>query len=145
MRQADVVACARRWVGTPWRHQGRSEAGIDCAGLPIAIAKELGLADVRVSGYGRQPDGRTLRSICRRYMRPVEVSEMSPGDVVTMRFPGAVDESHLAVVVDHPRRGLGIVHALNAKDGRGRVVEHGLDDAWRSRITAVYRLPGIES
>lgn len=143
--RSQIVACARRWVGTPWRHQGRGAGGIDCAGLPIAVAAELGLAQVQVGGYGRQPDGRTLRALCRRYMTPIAIGELAPGDVVTLRFPNAAEESHLAMVVDHPRRGLGLVHALNARDGNGRVVEHGLDSAWRARITAAYRLPGVEA
>ena len=52
-----VVAQARTWLGTPWRHQGRSPRGVDCAGLVVLVARALGLADHDVAGYGRHSSG----------------------------------------------------------------------------------------
>ena len=35
----DVVAEARRWLGTPWRHQARLRGvGVDCGGLVVCVA-----------------------------------------------------------------------------------------------------------
>ncbi len=47
----EVVRVARTWLGTPYHHQGRVKgAGVDCAGLSVGVAKELGLSDVDVTG-----------------------------------------------------------------------------------------------
>jgi len=40
---SDVVAQARKYMGVRWAHQGRSPAGMDCAGLVIRVAQDLGL------------------------------------------------------------------------------------------------------
>jgi len=36
---------ARKWLDTPFKHQGRNERGIDCAGLVIMVAKDMGIVD----------------------------------------------------------------------------------------------------
>ena len=35
---ADILAHARGYLGTPWVHQGRSSAGLDCLGLALQYA-----------------------------------------------------------------------------------------------------------
>jgi hypothetical protein len=64
---------------------------------------------------------------------------MQPGDVALLKFRGATSEGHVALIVDHPTRGFGLLHALNGSDGKGRVIEHGMDDAWRAKIVSVFR------
>jgi cell wall-associated NlpC family hydrolase len=54
--RADIVAAARGWIGVPWRHQGRSRAGVDCVGLIVVVCRELGLSDYDSTVYGRDPD-----------------------------------------------------------------------------------------
>lgn len=53
-----IIAKAREFIGTPYLHQGRVKgAGIDCCGLVIQVAKELGLSDYDLTGYSRYADG----------------------------------------------------------------------------------------
>jgi hypothetical protein len=42
----EIVAVARSWHGTPWRHQGRLKGvAVGCGGLIIGVGRELGLLD----------------------------------------------------------------------------------------------------
>jgi hypothetical protein len=58
---------------------------------------------------------------------------------VLMRFEG--DPTHLAIVGEHPEGGLSIIHAYAFSR---KVVEHRLDEKWRSFIVAAYTMPGVE-
>jgi cell wall-associated NlpC family hydrolase len=140
--RTQVVAAARGWLGTPWRHQGRSRHGVDCGGLLVQVARELGLADVDVTAYPMEADGASLRALCEAHMARIPLAEAAPGDAVLIRFRPPGPESHLALVTDYPGGRLALLHALN-RGADGRVVEHRLDAHWRSLIVAAYRLPGV--
>jgi cell wall-associated NlpC family hydrolase len=133
-----IIVEARTWLGTPFRHQGRTRgAGVDCAGVVIGVARALGLSEFDTTAYGRLPNGHAMRRLCDAHLRPILLKTARPGDVLLMawrRYP-----QHLAVVVDHPQ-GLGIVHGHEAA---GRVVEHRLDEVWRARVRAAYAFPGV--
>lgn len=140
-----VVAEARRWLGVPFQHQGRTRAGVDCGGLVGAVAVQLGIAapdwwarefDPLHAGYGRQPAHGTLQAICQRWMAPV--AQPQPGDVLLMRFEA--EPQHLAIAADYRHGGLSVVHALASI---GRVAEHRLSPTWQARIVAAYGLPGV--
>lgn len=59
----DIVDYARTWIGVKWKHQGRLETGIDCAGLLIRICQNFGMPAVDRMGYSRAPDGSFKRAI----------------------------------------------------------------------------------
>jgi cell wall-associated NlpC family hydrolase len=137
-REAFVAAMLAR-VGKPWRHQGRTERGADCIGHV-----HLALATVRThpvprTDYGRTPHNDKLRTGLRDYLGEPVAGELRVGDIVSMRTAGAAH--HVGVIVPHPDWGLGLVHGdSNAPGVAGmRVVYHGLDARWRSRIVEVFR------
>lgn len=132
---AEIMATARSWRGVPFRHQGRSRNGVDCAGVVRAVGLQHGEVIEDVNGYARQPDG-SMRAACDRYLDPVPAPVL--GGVLLMRFVS--QPQHLAIVVDYGEGGLGIVHALEKS---GQVVEHQLDRLWRSRIVQCYRFRGM--
>ncbi|MFZ4541775.1 MAG: hypothetical protein ACOYNL_08220 [Rickettsiales bacterium] len=64
----DVTACARRFVGMRFAHQGRTVAGLDCLGLVMLVVQELrlefggkGLHALDVPHYGARPDALLLK------------------------------------------------------------------------------------
>lgn len=136
---SDVAATARRYLGVRFQHQGRSLAGMDCAGLVVRVAQDLGLTAFDWRAYGRLPAGDLMREVMRG-----QCVELRPGTapalglVAMMRFDA--EPQHLAIVVDHPQ-GLGLVHALMAER---KVAEHRLDATWRQRIVALYELPRVQ-
>lgn len=137
--RAHIVAEARAFIGTPHIHQLREKGvGVDCAGLLTSVSKALGLSAFDVTDYERLPDGKEMVALCDREMTRITTATMQPGDAVVMRFDQF--PQHIAILADYKYGGLSIVHANSAI---GKVVEHRLDERWRSRIVAAYRLPKV--
>lgn len=146
---AGIVEAARGWLGTRFHHQGRLKAsqehqgGCDCLGLLVGVAKELALpakqggllADFDARDYGRLPDGARLKAVLDKVLEPVEPQDMAEGDVLLLRLEET--PQHLAIVSRYPYGGWGMIHALAANR---RVVEHRMDELWRNRVVAVYRV-----
>lgn len=128
----EFVDAARTWIDTPWVHQGRNRHGVDCIGLLLVTCWSLNLTDYDVTGYGRSPDADFMRRECARLMTPV-VGEPEFGDVLIMRF--ARDPQHVLIRTDH-----GVLHSWASAR---RVVEVAYPAAWRRRIVAAYRVPGV--
>lgn len=135
---ADVVTAARQHLGTRWMHQHRLPGvAMDCAGLVICVARQLGLVppDFDISGYGRQPDG-TLVPVCDRHM--VRISALELGAVLVLRVPS--QPQHLGIVGDYRGRGFTLIHACAV---RGQVIEHRLLFNETVRLVGAYCLPGV--
>lgn len=133
MTRDEIVAAARSYLGTRYHHQGRNRAGIDCAGLIVCVARDLGVEVGDVAGYARTPDGDSLRRAVEG--QAVRVATAQPGDILLMRFDG--DPQHLAIMTDY-----GMIHSYAQAR---RVVEHRVDAEWAKRIVAAYQFPGVEA
>jgi len=136
MLSESFVAAARSYIGVTYRHLGRGEKGIDCAGLILRAAWDAGfLRGVDYTGYRRHPEGQTMRRVVERHFRTVPMTEMAVGDVLL--FTGVARmPCHLAVVTEVEPRPM-MVHAWSE---RGRVVEHGLE-GFRFPPVGCFRLP----
>ena len=139
--RADVLACARRWIGTPYRHRASLQGvGCDCLGLVRGIWREL---------YGTEPEalpaysadwaeaGRveSLIFAARRHLTPVPIARAAPGDVIFFRWRPDLPAKH-AGVLSGPDR---FIHAY---DGAA-VVESPLGPWWRRRLAAAFAFPGL--
>ena len=127
-----VIAEARRWVGIPFRHQGRDGHGIDCVGLPIVVCQALGLIGEKfeITNYGRVPTGELLprlQSHCAPLNREL------PGSLVVIAWTKTA--AHVAVCT-----GETLIHAYESV---GRVVEHGYRGRWVRMTHSVWALPGV--
>jgi cell wall-associated NlpC family hydrolase len=143
MKTAEIVAAARAVLHTPYAHQGRvAGLALDCAGVPVHVAKSLGVPLVDYTRYGRLPVPAEMRAALDAHLERVPTEQMQPGDVVWIRFEK--QPQHLAIVGDYVHGGLSLIHAYNSA-GVNRVVEHRMDDVWRSRIVACWRYPGVEA
>ncbi len=122
-------------IGTPFHHQGRVPGrGLDCVGLVLVIARDLGLTAFDCTSYPREPRPALLFAHARQagfVEKPL--TRAAGGDVLVMRF--FEDPCHVAIATE----GLaGIIHACAR---RGRVIEHRLDRRWRRRITGCLAFP----
>lgn len=138
-----VVEEARRWIGTPYKHQASVlGAGTDCLGLIRGLWRAF---------YGEEPEapppysrdwaerhGReTMIEAFDRFLSPVPAfdrNDLPPGAVVLFRFRSSSPAKH-AAVVSTPSA---IVHAY---DGARAVTEDALPRSWRARIVRLYTFP----
>lgn len=139
----DIIQAARSFRGVRFHHQGRTrEAGLDCLGLLVVVATACGLeiegktADAHDrTDYGHNPDTTLLRQMLERYLVRVDVEVMQPADVGLFLIEGR--PQHLGIITDYPVDGeLGLIHAYAP---HRKVIEHRLDEQWRTRLCGVYR------
>ncbi len=132
-----VVMAARRWLGTPYRHQASVPgAGCDCLGLVRGVGREVvGAEPLAVPPYrqsARDPahmDG--LRLAAERLLVPAE-GPVEAGQVVLFRLEGMSEPRHCGIMVSANR-------FIHAQEGLG-VVEASLG-GWGRRVWGRYRFP----
>jgi len=142
-RADEIVARARGWVGTPYRHQASCRgAGTDCLGLLRGVWREvLGPEPEAVPHY--TPDwsepsrSEDMLAAAGRHLRPVGPAEAAPGDVVVLRMREGGVAKHVGILARSP---LGHATLIHAYSGHG-VVESPLTPAWSRRIAGVFRFP----
>jgi len=164
MRREDVIAKAREFLGTPLAHQGRIKGKrIDCVGLVLCVADELGLFDKNGNSlgrndhlnYGPQPLGNLVHETTKERLvlkweasQKTPMPELTPGDVLTIRNPSAACH---AGIVSSLNGSLSIIHAyavgpeLPGLRNKQRVCEHVIDADWRRRIEGIFEFPGVQS
>jgi NlpC/P60 family putative phage cell wall peptidase len=144
--RAQIVAEARRWLGTPYRHQASCiGAGVDCLGLVRGVWRALyGAEPERVAPY--TPDWaealgeETLLKAARRHLMEIAPGAARQGDVLLFRMALGAPAKHAAIVTEaaggKARR---IIHAYWGK----AVCETQLVPWWERRIAAGFQLPGV--
>lgn len=138
----NIVAQARTWLGTPFHHQARLKGkGCDCLGLIVGVVDELGLKDgngMRLAAYdevtySKEPDGAYLIQKLTGLLEEVPTHQARAGDLAL--FKVRENPQHLAILSDY-EGGLGMIHSFAPSR---RVVEHRLDDEWKSKMIKVFR------
>lgn len=141
---SQLVAAARKYMNVRFRHRGRNERGLDCAGLASVAYRDCGVALKDFLLYAKEPqahDAALTKHMAAALgeavaQAPVRLSELQVGDVIVLRFE--VEPHHVAIVTDYLFGGFGIIHA----DGHSkRVLEHRLTPDMVNRITHVFRRP----
>ena len=140
-----LADAARAYIGTRFRHRGRTKTGIDCVGLGVAAYADCGapVPDFRL--YGREPfrDG-MVRHMTAALGDPVQVApvaaaDLLDGDVVLIRF--AVNPHHMAIIGARDYGGQTALTLIHADGEFGRVHEQRLTPDVAARITHVFRRP----
>ena len=134
-----IIAAARGWIGTPYRHQGALKGvGCDCLGLLIGVWREVAGAEPErpppytpdwAEALGRE----TLAEAARRHLREIPVDEALAGDVVLFRWRAHLPAKHAAILTGPDR----MVHA---QDHAG-VAEVALGAWWRRRMAFAFQWP----
>lgn len=148
----DVVREVRSWLGIPWRHQGRTREGVDCAGLIVCVGVALGVpgAEHDLRAYRASPDGRTLARLCRRAMVQRGKVNPRPGDVVLLRPPPKAQTwpTHLGIIVggdgDAADDDLRMVHSYGCLEFPGGCVKESRFRPWSGRVVSVFTYRGVE-
>jgi len=130
-----IIRTARGYVGTSFVHQGRTATGLDCIGLIVRVAWDMGLSDKDFLAYTRTPNARVFLENLPKYLTKKSFP-YAPGDILLLSLP--LYPCHLAIYTDIGT----VIHALSK---RGSVVEHTLSDDWKARVRSAWEFPGVES
>ncbi|MEO0386837.1 MAG: NlpC/P60 family protein [Pseudomonadota bacterium] len=134
---AEIVAEARRWLGTPYVHQAScAGAGADCLGLVRGVWRACaGPEPETVPAYTwdwSETDGvERLLAAAARHFEPV--GEAAPGDVLIFRMRAGGVAKHMGIL--SAATPPAFIHSYT----RAGVVEAALSDAWARRIAGIFR------
>lgn len=137
---ADIVAEARSWIGTPYRHQASLKGtGCDCLGLVRGVWRALyGDEPERVPPYSRDWAEAALRENLAeagaRHLLPVSCEAVQAGDVLLFRWRAGLVAKHAAILT-------GDGTMIHAHDGAA-VAEVAFAPWWRRRLAYAFRFPG---
>jgi NlpC/P60 family putative phage cell wall peptidase len=140
MTDSPQVTIARRWIGTPYRHQGAQQGvGCDCLGLIRGVWRELYGAEPEMPGpYGmdwaeRCGEERLLEAAQRHCGTARSALTRQPGDLVLFRWRAGCAAKH-AGILSADRR---FIHAYEPAG----VIESALVPGWERRIAGVFGFP----
>ena len=139
-----VVAAARGWLGTPYRHQASVKgAGADCLGLVRGVWREVvGEEPQDVPAYAADwaevGGEETLLEAAGRWLVAVPLEAMRAGDVLLFRMAEGAAVKHCAILSGVEGTEPRMIHAYWGRS----VVESWMGPWWRRRLAAVFRFPG---
>ncbi len=111
----ELLAEARKWLGTPYSYGGHSRKGTDCSGMIM----ELFLKIYNI----RMPRSSAMQ---QEYSRPVKFADMKPGDLVFFATGSNKKRvSHVGLYIGDNR----MIHASSSKG----VMESGLSERYWTR------------
>ena len=138
----DIVAEARSWLGTPYRHQASMRgAGTDCLGLIRGVWRSL---------YGQEPEAvpaytadwsettgeEVVLSAASRWLRSKPLSSNDIGDVIVFRMRSTGVAKHLGVTASRQ----GMTSFVHAYTDHG-VIETPLSTPWQRKIVGRFEFP----
>jgi len=140
LSRSRIIAAARDWIGTPYRHQASVKGhGADCLGLVRGVWRELVGPEPEppppyAPDWVERGGGEALHEAAERWLCAVPLAQAQPGDVLLFRMDAASPFKHCAIL-----SGSGaFVHAYWAR----AVVESRMSSWWRARLGAAFAFPG---
>lgn len=140
IRREDIVAEARAWIGTPYRHQASLKGiGSDCLGLVRGVWRnvlgaEPELPPAYTPDWAEATGAETLADAAARHLTLVDLNAVRPGDVLLFRWRATLPAKHAAILATPDR----MVHA---HDGHA-VAEVYFAPWWRRRLAFAFSFPG---
>jgi NlpC/P60 family putative phage cell wall peptidase len=137
----DIVAEARRWLGTPYHHQASARGvGTDCLGLVRGVWRALHGAEAEaVPAYARDwaeaTGAETMLAAARRHLVERDRATAGHGDILIFRYRAHAVAKHVAILTSPAS----MIHAV---EGRA-VAEVPLGAWWRRHTAAAFSFPGI--
>lgn len=140
LTRAAILAEARSWIGTPYRHQASLKGvGCDCLGLVRGVWRHC-IGDEPETPPPYAPDWaeargeEALADAACRHLIAVKLDEIDAGDVLLFRWRDGCVAKHAAIAGS-------TVTMIHAHDGAA-VCEVALAPWWRRRLAFAFRFPG---
>jgi len=146
----DLIAeQAASYVGAPFKHQGRLRSGLDCIGLAVAVARDLGLlserrdiCDRRIPiaafdepNYSREPTEASIVAPLEKFLDKLEdAADINVGDILLFRI--ARRPQHIGIVHHISADAVYFVHAYQPAR---KVRMDDMGTRWKKRLISVYR------
>jgi len=144
--RTNIVAIARRWIGTAYCHQASLEGvGADCLGLFRGIWREL---------HGREPsvlpvyssdwnvaDSERLSVAAHQLLIHLEDGAQNTGDLILFRMRDAGPAKHLGILAQDSRERPTFIHSYSLHG----VVESALTSPWLRRVDGYFAIPARSS
>lgn len=143
-----IVAEARSWIGTPYRHQAsKRHVGVDCIGLVRGVWRALvGDEPEKAPNYSplwaEEKSDELLLNTFRKHLvekdaKAVRVGDepFGHGDVVVMRMHPRGPAKHAAITTQDGT----FIHAYAGN----ACIESPVPDEWRQKIVARFDFPGV--
>ena len=142
LTRSAIVAEARAFIGTPYRHQGSLKGvGCDCLGLVRGVWRAL-LGDEPEAvppyapGWAEASGAEQLAAAAARHLvRLDDPAAFQPGDVILFRWRAGLPAKHAAIVT-------GPALMVHAHDG-ACVAEVAIAPWWRRRLAYAFAFPGV--
>jgi NlpC/P60 family putative phage cell wall peptidase len=134
-----VVAEARSWIGTPYRHQASLKGvGCDCLGLLRGVWRALlgdepETAPPYAADWAEAGGAEALRDAARRHLVEVEPHVFAAGDILLFRWRDHLPAKHCAIVS-------GADLMIHAHEG-ACVAEVAIAPWWRRHLAYAFRFP----
>lgn len=140
--RSTIVTAARRWIGTPYRHQASLiHIGCDCLGLVRGVWRDV-IGDEPEAAPPYTPDWaetlgvETLLDAAHRHFDAVAVSDFRAADVLAFRFRDHLPAKHLGIATS-------ATHMIHAHSGAS-VTEVPIGAHWRKQLAGAFAFPGVE-
>ena len=138
VRQA-VLAEARTWIGTPYRHQASLRgSGCDCLGLVRGVWRALYTHEPEAvpaysATWAEAGKTETLLNAATRHMQPLAIADAMPGDLLVFRWRVHVPAKHVGIMSGPAR----MIHAQE----NACVCDVDLSDWWQRHIAGAFQFP----
>jgi NlpC/P60 family putative phage cell wall peptidase len=141
LTRAAIVAEARTWIGTRYRHQASLKGvGCDCLGLVRGVWRGcVGIEPEAPPPYA--PDWaeatgeEALADAALRHLVAIKTDDLGAGDVLLFRWREGLVAKHAAIAT-------GDGTMVHAHDGAA-VCEVALAPWWRRRLAFAFAFPGV--
>jgi NlpC/P60 family putative phage cell wall peptidase len=137
--RAAIVAAARGWIGTPYRHQASLRGvGCDCLGLLRGVWRDRFGAEPEVPepyspAWAELAEGDPLLAAAMRHLVPTGDGIIRAGSVLVFRWRPQVAAKHCGIATDAG-------HFIHAHDGAS-VAEVAIVPGWQRRIVGIFDFP----
>ena len=141
LTRAQIVAAARAWIGTPYRHQASLRGvGCDCLGLVRGVWREVIGPEPEAPGpYGADwAEAGGIEQLARagaRHFDAIDIAHFHAGDLLLIRWRDGVPAKHAAIATSSTTM-------IHAHDG-ACTCEVSIGSSWRRRIAYAFSFPGL--
>lgn len=140
---ARVIAIARDWIGTPYRHQASTRgAGCDCLGLARGVWRALqGAEPLALPAYtrdwGEAGAREVLADAARRFLIEIPLCAAGPGSLILFRMRPGAPAKHCGILIETGFSPT-FIHAYE----HAGVAIHPYSATWARRARFAFLFPG---